>query len=305
MSVSRSLHYKHRVFEAGQLASALESVMKTVGINPNTELFSLEETLSDGTEVSKEVQVRELETVCDVAKKSIRLIKSSNEGIFILSMYSIGTHHFRLRIGAPTTKILNEIRVILEQSLQLQESREHEGNSIGKTINSIVAEQITPILNRLEQLEEIILAPTRRLRCFLSYRFTDSNTIVALKIQQFLTLLNVDVITGATYEPRQVSEKVLSRLREPLDFILLLMTNNGESMWTRDEIGTAIHRGIALVPLIEIGVEFEPGLFADVEYVEFAPGHIGDAFLKILQAVHFVREQKQVNISADKITESA
>jgi hypothetical protein len=27
--------------------------------------------------------------------------------------------------------------------------------------------------------------------------------------------------------------------------------------------------------------------------VEFAAGHVGDAFLKLLQAVHFVREQKQ------------
>ena len=42
------------------------------------------------------------------------------------------------------------------------------------------------------------------------------------------------------------------------------------------------------------GAKFESGLFADIEYVEFVAGHVGDAFLKLLQAVHFVREQKQV-----------
>jgi hypothetical protein len=74
---------------------------------------------------------------------------------------------------------------------------------------------------------------------------------------------------------RQASDKVLSRL--PLDLIILLITSNGESLWTSGEIGTAIHRGIALVPLVEKGVKFEPGLFADVECVESAAGHVGYA----------------------------
>jgi hypothetical protein len=164
-----------------------------------------------------------------------------------------------------------------------------------------IAEALAPVLKRVEQLEEALLSPSRPLRCFLSYRFTESNEIVALKIQQFLTLLNVDVLSGATYEPRQVSEKVLSRLREPLDLIILLIMSNGESMWTRDEIGTAIHRGIALVPLVEKGAKFESGLFADVEHVEFAAGHVGDTFLKLLQAVHFVREQKQAKALSSEV----
>ena len=180
--------------------------------------------------------------------------------------------------------------------MQLQESQERLYDPLSGDTDRRIAEALAPVLKRVEQLEEALLAPSRRLRCFLSYRFTESNELVALKIQQFLTLLNVEVISGATYEPRQVSEKVLSRLREPLDLIILLITSNGESMWTRDEIGTAIHRGIALVPLVEKDAKFEPGLFADVEYVEFAAGHVGDAFLKLLQAVHFVREQKQAKV---------
>lgn len=147
----------------------------------------------------------------------------------------------------------------------------------------------------------MVSSNARRLRCFLSFRFNDASEFVALRVQQFLTLLDVEVLTGANYEPRQVSEKVLSKLRQPLDLIVLLITRDGESMWTRDEIGTAIHKGVALVPLIEKGAKLEPGLFADIEYVEFEAGHIGDAFLKLLQAVRFVREQKG---SSANITES-
>src|SRR5207302_4557130 len=129
------------------------------------------------------------------------------------------------------------------------------------------ADEWANILARLETLEDAVFPPTRRLRCFLSYRFTDTNEIIALRVQQFLTLLDIEVLSGASYEPRQVSEKVLSKLRQPLDFIVLLITGTGESMWTRDEIGTAIHKGVAFIPLVQKGTTFEPGLFADVEYV--------------------------------------
>src|SRR5262245_50120609 len=148
---------------------------------------------------------------------------------------------------------------------------------------------------RNNMANQSIQEPTRgrqMLKCFLSYRFTDENEIAALPVQEFLRLLNVEVRTGNRYEPRQVSEKMLSILSEPLDFIVLLITANGESMWTRDEINTALHKGIHLVPLVEKGATFHRGLFADLEYIEFTPGHIGDAFLKLLQAIEFIREQQ-------------
>ena len=46
------------------------------------------------------------------------------------------------------------------------------------------------------------------------------------------------------------------------------------------------------MPIVEVGATLQPGLFADIEYVEFAQGHVGDGFLKLLEAVHFIREQK-------------
>jgi hypothetical protein len=281
------------LFEAGQLASALGLAMKAIGVDPNKASCHFHERLGDGTYFERRVGLREIETICDVAKQPFILIERTAEGEFSLSIGPNSADTFQLSIKAATVQILNDARETLEQVLQLQESQESLYNPFTGDTDRRLGEALAPVLKRIEQLEEAIFAPSRPLRCFLSYRFAESNEIVALQIQQFLTLLNVEVLSGATYKPRQVSEKVLSRLREPLDLIILLITSNGESMWTRDEVGTAIHRGIALVPLVEKGAEFEPGLFADVEYVEFAAGHVGDAFLKFLQAVHFVREQKQ------------
>lgn len=293
MSVSRSFIYQYRMFEAGQLASALRLTMKASGVDPNEASCHFNERLGDGASFERRVGLREIETMCDVAKQPFILVNTTAEGGFALSMGPNSADTFQITIRAATIQILNDARATLEQALQLQESQESLYDPFSGDTDRRIAEALTPVLKRVEQLEEALISPSRPLRCFLSYRFIESNEIVALKIQQFLTLLNVEVLSGATYEPRQVSEKVLSRLREPLDLIVLLITSNGESMWTRDEIGTAIHRGIALVPLVEKGAKFEPGLFADVEYVEFAAGHVGDAFLKLLQAVHFVREQKQ------------
>jgi hypothetical protein len=301
MSVRRSFVYQYRVFEAGQLASALGLAMKAIGVDPNEASCHLRERLGDGTYLERRVGLHEIETICDVAKQPFILVKTTAEGNFALSMGPNSVESFQLTIGAATVQILNDVRATLERVLQLQESQESLYDPFSGDTDRRIAEALAPVLKRVEQLEEALLGPSRPLRCFLSYRFTESNENVALKIQQFLALLNVDVLSGATYEPRQVSEKVLSRLREPLDLIILLIMSNGESMWTRDEIGTAIHRGIALVPLVEKGAKFESGLFADVEHVEFAAGHVGDTFLKLLHAVHFVREQKQAKALSSEV----
>ena len=88
--------------------------------------------------------------------------------------------------------------------------------------------------------------------------------------------------SGDSYEPRPVSQ-IMGRLKDDLDFIVLL-AGDGESFWTRDEIATANHKRIPLVPIMEAGVD-EPGLFGDSECVPYAKGHIGDLLLKVLEAV--------------------
>jgi hypothetical protein len=147
------------------------------------------------------------------------------------------------------------------------------------------------ISERLAVLERIVLGPNRTLRCFLSYRFTPENEDPARRLHDFLILLGIDVVTGNTYEPRPVSQKVMDRLKDDLDFIVLLIGLDGESFWTRDEIATTKHKMIPLVPIVEDGVIFSSGLFGDLEYVTYAKGHIGDSFFKVLEAVKYVRQQ--------------
>lgn len=140
---------------------------------------------------------------------------------------------------------------------------------------------------------ERFVAPLRDcLSCFLSYRFAKEVEPLAAKLQKFLALLEIDVATGAAYEPRPIVEKVKDRLGLNHDFVVLVISTHGESMWTRDEIGDAASRGIPVVPLVEEGTKFEGGLFGDLEYIRFAEGRVEETFMQLLEAVKFVRLRK-------------
>ena len=67
-------------------------------------------------------------------------------------------------------------------------------------------------LRRVEALERLVAPLHDRLSCFLSYRFAKEVEPLAAKLQKFLALLDIDVTTGAAYEPRPIVEKVKDRL---------------------------------------------------------------------------------------------
>ena len=128
-----------------------------------------------------------------------------------------------------------------------------------------------------------------RLRCFLPYRFTDADTRVAQEVERFLQLQGVEVLTGRSYEPRRVEDKVHSRLSSSLDFVVYLVTASGDSSWLRDEASDARAAGIPVIPLVEEGAKFEAGLFGNIEYIPFAPGHAGDVWISLVEALAFIR----------------
>jgi hypothetical protein len=155
---------------------------------------------------------------------------------------------------------------------------------------------IPPIMQLIEDLSERVAALERQasdrpsiLTCFLSFQFTGVSVEYARQVRHFLELLDVRVITGQGYEPKPINEKVRERLQESLDFVVVIEVTERKSAWTRDEIARAQQPGVFLIPLVEQGATFDRGIFGDHEYIEFAPGHIGDAFAGLLEGVSYVR----------------
>ena len=127
---------------------------------------------------------------------------------------------------------------------------------------------------------------------FVSYPFdSEQAEAYARQVERLLHALNVRVLTARPYEPRPVQDKVGDILADPFDLIVLIVAGKGESAWTRDEIAAATAKGAFVVPLVERPLTFERGLLGDLERIGFDPGHIGDAFVGLVEAVRFTRDR--------------
>jgi hypothetical protein len=281
MPFSKAHYFIHKVFEAGLLAKAVE---KAMGEKPQRIEIWLNEHLPNGGDVSQNLtSPSDLAAVCDIAGHHLYVSIQTSSGTSRSFHMREDDELIRVEARADTADDMQATLALLTKELDLKEASDE-----------ILATKRGPsqkeVLERLTLLERIVLGPNRTLRCFLSYRFTSENEDPARKLKDYLTLLGIDVLTGTTYEPRPISQKIMDRLQDGLDFIIVLIGHDGESFWTRDEIATAKHKGIPLVPIIEEGVDFASGLFGDLECVTYSKGHIGDCFLKVLEAVKYVRE---------------
>jgi hypothetical protein len=282
MSISKQMDFENQTFEAGLLAKTLVDIFSEFGDQTPPSFFQLSEKLPDGATSTRHLTWTDLETICDLSTRSVQVMfKDKSGGMIYIVMDGYGSR-LDVHISCENAMQLREIYSRLVSSLGLKEAPpEPPGGPVSSDIE-----------RRLNTLEKAVFGRQRPLRCFLSYRFLPESEIIALKVQQFLNLLDVEVVSGASYEPKRISEKVLSKLTGSLDFIVLLVSRAGESMWTRDEIATALSQGIAVVPVVESGASFAAGLFGDLEHIPFEPGHIGDTFLKLLEAVRFLQRER-------------
>lgn len=151
-------------------------------------------------------------------------------------------------------------------------------------------ERVTSLERRVDAVQRV-QEESIRIRAFVSFRFNDSDSALARDIERFLSLNNVEVVTGHSYEPRRVEDKVRSRLTG-VDFVVYLLTSTGDSAWVRDEIASAHASDVPVIPLVEEGVGFDQGLFGNVEWIRFGVGHIGDVWIKLTEALKYVRAER-------------
>jgi len=311
MSYSRTNYFEKRVLNAGELSEALTLLLADFAAQPARVRCSVHEVLPDGTGSSQDdLPVSKLDFVCDLTRYAVSTGFTEKAGGDIASMrvhgtgnvYQVeGTFSTAVDLAAAIARLASLLKLAeraspLDEMKQKIEAGELQLKMLSESVSRATAEGVIltfpEISDRIKALEAAVFAPKRVLRCFLSYRFQPENELTALRVQQFLHLLDVIVLSGAGYEPRRITEKVLARLREPLDFVVVIISSDGQSMWTRDEIAWAITVGVPIIPLVEHGAKFEPGLFGDIEYIAYDTAHISDTFLNLLQAIRFIRDKK-------------
>lgn len=145
---------------------------------------------------------------------------------------------------------------------------------------------------KLNEVDRLRPSPTAPIRCFLSYLFSEKGNQYADELRHFLELSGIEVVTGERFEPRSVSEKLGELLESELDFGVLIIAENGESFWTRDEVNRVWAERKRVIVLVEEGSDFEQGLQGDLEWIRFSAGYISEAYTKLLEGIEFIRNEQ-------------
>ena len=130
--------------------------------------------------------------------------------------------------------------------------------------------------------------------CFLSYRFNARVKFLAPELSRFLTLLDIKVVSGMGSEQRSAAGKASGSPKSGYNFFIYLITQDDEGTWTKDELASAYGEGVPVIMLVEKGSKTGKEIFGGREYIEFDADHIGDTFIAILEAINFMKDQKNM-----------
>jgi hypothetical protein len=100
--------------------------------------------------------------------------------------------------------------------------------------------------------------------------------------------VHVEWITGEQFEPRRIEDKVRSKLRADIDFLVAIVTKAGQSTWIRDELGDANARNLWIIILREDGASFDEGIFGRLEYIPYEL-IIEQTFPALLEGINYIR----------------
>lgn len=241
--------YLNKTFKIGTIAESYKQIFQICECNYKDINFSLS-TKNGEIESSKTINLDDLHTIIELNKNNYSLHCSYNFGstsekkfehILILVLDNI----LNISIESEKAEILLSIHEILIKQLELKEYIYKPEESINSKVERIE--------NRLALIEEKIIDKNKNISCFISMRFDDKSKKYLQNLEKFLTLLIITIVTGLSYEPRKVSEKVISKLDQNIDFVLYLITNENESFWTRDELVYGSQKGYFVIPLVEKG----------------------------------------------------
>lgn len=309
MSVERWYYFEPKVFAAGELSIAIRRIQENCFPAGAALHIAIFRTLADGTRQSLHQQSLEaLSAICDLTSEDTSVMVDFGEQ----GMIGLRQRDARVLVGVAEDQFLRVVveasdpellRNIAEFLPNLGLTPAPEPSERAKTEMESGGDPQPSLLQAIEDLNEQIRhhhhrRSERDLSCFLSFPFHPPAMAYAQDVQRFLELVGVRVTTGQGYEPKPISEKVRDRLRQSTDVVVLIVVNGPPSMWTRDEIARAQQPGVYLIPLVEIGATFESGIFGDHEYIQFAEGHISDAFIRLLEGLQYVRRVLAVSMEA-------
>ena len=217
----------------------------------------------------------------------------------------VGDTTLRISISASWTLLIvnvacadeeaeKRLHSLISDTLGLQKATDEDWRGVASlgNINDVVWSIHDKVVELQRSLAATSSSRSRRLRCFVSFRFDDHSKALAFELRELLDLADVDFVSGMGFEPRSVSEKVLDRLMGELDLFLIIHASPTDSAWLNQEVGVARARKLPIIVLREGDTKFDPGMLGDTEFISFPANEISRSYVAVLQAIKFLREMK-------------
>lgn len=216
-------YYEKKTWAPGALSKGLRRILETLVDNPDAVRIGWSRKLPGGMEETRDEYLSTLDSLCEIGKgEGINTDFRSRDNQLIWFRLTGLADSLYFFLGAPSPAMTQELATMIGEALSLSpwEATESQPETVSETTHRL---------------------PT--FRCFLSHRFYPHSEAAAAKIQRFLGLLNVEVVTGLGYEPRRISEKVTDRLAKIwtslCTFSLRTVSPHGyETKWALPERGT-------------------------------------------------------------------
>ena len=205
MSISQTRKYEQKRFELGELSQAIRRVLEPSSVD--LEEMEFDVGYQDGeTHEGRELSIEDISRIHSLSGPGnphyLRFVwHDKKEQYCYVKITCYGTS-LDICAGSPTGETTGNILSEFENSLDLvpYSSPETEEDGGGNWFQRL-ERRVTELERRLETTDD-------KLSCFLTYRFHKHSKVYALELTRFLQLIGVEVVSGAGYEPRRVSDKV-------------------------------------------------------------------------------------------------
>lgn len=133
------------------------------------------------------------------------------------------------------------------------------------------------------------------MKVFVGFGYNENDEWINELIIPFLKELGCDVVTGEEMQGEQLSDGVISRIKD-CDACIGFLTRRGEAnpngifathSWVISELTTALSSNIPIFEIREKGIDPQKGMTGDRQRYEF-----GDKALLMLEITKFIRKEK-------------
>jgi len=119
---------------------------------------------------------------------------------------------------------------------------------------------------------------------FIAHRFDPHGIECVERVTRFLELLGFAIVTGRTFSPRPVAEKVRGRITEQ-ELVIVILTPGTDNTWLTQEPIVGESKDKPLFLLKQNDFDYKAGLLSDREYIPFPPESVEVTFIPILEGL--------------------